>query len=80
MGNNVQVQEYGEMLRKRFILNAACVPADALYPLPASMDLDAAVSLPNFQLAQALLFGCGSAVPVGHRFSPVFYLIPSPRA
>lgn len=43
----------------------ACVPADALYPLPASMDLDAAVSLPNFQLAQALLFGCGSAVPVG---------------
>jgi NADPH2:quinone reductase len=42
----------------------ACAPAAALYPLPDSIDFDAAVSLPNFQLAQALLFGCGSARPV----------------
>jgi NADPH:quinone reductase len=41
-----------------------CAPADALYPLPASVSFDDAVSLPNFQLAQALLFGCGSAAPV----------------
>lgn len=39
----------------------ACAPAAALYPLPDGIDFDAAVSLPNFQLAQALLFGCGSA-------------------
>ena len=42
----------------------ACAPAAALYPLPDTIDFDAAVSLPNFQLAQALLFGCGSARPV----------------
>jgi NADPH:quinone reductase len=42
----------------------ACAPAEALYPLPESIGFDAAVSLPNFQLAQALLFGCGSAAPV----------------
>jgi len=37
----------------------ACAPSDALYPLPAVISFDDAVSLPNFQLAQALLFGCG---------------------
>lgn len=37
----------------------ACVPAAALYALPAAINFDDAVSLPNFQLAQALLFGCG---------------------
>lgn len=42
----------------------ACAPADSLYALPDSIDFDAAVSLPNFQLAQALLFGGGSAVPL----------------
>jgi NADPH:quinone reductase len=42
----------------------ACTPAEALYALPDSIDFDAAVSLPNFQLAQALLFGGGSAVPL----------------
>ena len=44
--------------------DCACAPAEALYALPASIGFDAAVSLPNFQLAQALLFGCGSAAPV----------------
>ncbi|MDH4393247.1 MAG: zinc-dependent alcohol dehydrogenase family protein [Aquabacterium sp.] len=39
----------------------ACAPAEALYRLPEGIGFDAAVSLPNFQLAQALLFGCGSA-------------------
>jgi NADPH2:quinone reductase len=43
---------------------AACAPAESLYALPDSVTFDAAVSLPNFQLAQALLFGCGSAGPV----------------
>lgn len=41
-----------------------CAPAEALYALPPHIGLDDAVSLPNFQLAQALLFGCGSARPV----------------
>ena len=41
-----------------------CAPADALYALPDRIGFDDAVSLPNFQLAQALLFGCGSARPV----------------
>ena len=43
---------------------AVCAPADALYPVPAAISFTDAVSLPNFQLAQALLFGCGSAVPL----------------
>lgn len=42
----------------------ACAPAEALYALPDGVGFEAAVSLPNFQLAQALLFGCGSAAPV----------------
>lgn len=42
----------------------ACALAESLYALPDSIDFDAAVSLPNFQLAQALLFGGGSAVPL----------------
>lgn len=41
-----------------------CAPAEALYALPQHISFDDAVSLPNFQLAQALLFGCGSARPV----------------
>lgn len=41
-----------------------CAPAQALYALPDNIAFDDAVSLPNFQLAQALLFGCGSARPV----------------
>jgi NADPH2:quinone reductase len=42
----------------------ACAPAEALYALPDSIGFDEAVSLPNFQLAQALLFGCGSTQSV----------------
>jgi NADPH2:quinone reductase len=41
----------------------AVAPAAALYALPEAISFDDAVSLPNFQLAQALLFGCGAAVP-----------------
>jgi NADPH2:quinone reductase len=37
----------------------ACAPAEALYALPDTLSFEDAVSLPNFQLAQALLFGCG---------------------
>jgi len=35
-----------------------CVPADAPYVLPDSIGFEDALSLPNFQLAHALLFGC----------------------
>lgn len=41
----------------------AVAPAEALYALPPTISFDDAVSLPNFQLAQALLFGCGAALP-----------------
>jgi NADPH:quinone reductase len=41
----------------------ALAPAAALYVLPAAIAFDDAVSLPNFQLAQALLTGCGCAQP-----------------
>jgi NADPH2:quinone reductase len=41
----------------------AVAPAAALYPLPEAIGFDDAVSLPTFQLAQALLFGCGAALP-----------------
>jgi NADPH:quinone reductase len=41
----------------------ACAPAAALYPLPDAIAFDDAVSLPNFQLAQALLFHCGTGRP-----------------
>lgn len=41
----------------------ALAPAQALYALPDAIAFDDAVSLPNFQLAQALLFGCGGAHP-----------------
>jgi NADPH:quinone reductase len=38
-----------------------CAPAEALYRLPDAIGFDEAVSLPNYQLAQALLFECGGA-------------------
>jgi NADPH:quinone reductase len=38
----------------------ACAPAGALYLLPDGIGFDDAVSLPNFQLAHALLFHCGN--------------------
>lgn len=41
----------------------ACAPAASLYRLPAGISFDDAVSLPNFQLAQALLFHGGGPVP-----------------
>jgi NADPH:quinone reductase len=41
-----------------------CAPAEALYPLPEAVAFDDAVSLPNFQLALALLFGVRGARPV----------------
>lgn len=41
----------------------ALAPAQALYALPDAIAFDDAVNLPNFQLAQALLFGCGGARP-----------------
>ncbi len=42
----------------------ALAPSEALYRLPDNVGFEQAVNLPNFQLAQALLFGCGSAGPV----------------
>ncbi|MCW5660275.1 MAG: zinc-dependent alcohol dehydrogenase family protein [Burkholderiaceae bacterium] len=41
----------------------ALAPAAALYALPDAISFDDAVGLPNYQLAHALLFGCGAALP-----------------
>jgi NADPH2:quinone reductase len=40
-----------------------CVPAAAAYRLPDSVDAATAVSLPNYQLALALLYEAGARVP-----------------
>lgn len=42
---------------------AICVPAVAVYPLPDAVDAADAVSLPNYQLAGALLYHAGAARP-----------------
>lgn len=43
---------------------AICVPEDAPFALPDNISFQAAVSLPNFQLAIALLLGCNGGLPV----------------
>ena len=43
---------------------AICVPEEAPFALPDSISFDAAVSLGNVQLAQALLLGCNGGMPV----------------
>jgi len=43
---------------------AVCVPADAPFVLPPQIDFDAAVSLGNVQLAQAMLLGCNGGLAV----------------
>jgi NADPH:quinone reductase len=65
----------------------ACAPAGALYLLPDGIGFDDAVSLPNFQLAHALLFHCGngrlprSVLPCAQRQPPAPLKRPrSPRA
>lgn len=40
-----------------------CVPADALFVLPPSVDAFAAVCMGNYQLAMGMLFDSGSATP-----------------
>jgi NADPH2:quinone reductase len=42
---------------------AICVPAEALFPLPEEITPNDAVSLPNYQLAGALLYESGVARP-----------------
>jgi len=42
---------------------AICVPADALFPLPEAIAPNDAVSLPNYQLAGALLYESGVRKP-----------------
>jgi NADPH2:quinone reductase len=42
---------------------AVCVPAEAVYPLPEAIDAADAVSLPNYQLAGALLYEAGAIRP-----------------
>lgn len=44
---------------------AICVPADALFPLPEAIAPNDAVSLPNYQLAGALLYESGVRKPRG---------------
>lgn len=43
---------------------AICVPEEAPFALPDSISFEAAVSLGNVQLAQALLLGCNGGLPV----------------
>jgi len=42
---------------------AICVPAEAVYPLPDAIDPIAAVTLPNYQLAGAMLYESGVVRP-----------------
>lgn len=42
---------------------AVCVPADAVYALPEAVSFDDAVSMPNVQLAGALLYESGARPP-----------------
>jgi NADPH2:quinone reductase len=46
-----------------------CVPEDAVFPLPANVAAIDAVSLPNFQLALALM-RCNGGMPVSSVFVP----------
>lgn len=62
-GDRVLVSSRELPVRGGCYAEAACVPAQALFRLRASIDLWDAVSLPNYQLAQALLHHAGVSTP-----------------
>ena len=63
MGQRVLVSARELPQRGGCYAEAVCVPADAVYPLPDTVSFDDAVSMPNFQLAGALLYESGARPP-----------------
>jgi len=62
-GQRVLVSSRELKFRGGCYAQAICVPAEALFPLPDSISPNDAVSLPNYQLAGALLYECGIRRP-----------------
>lgn len=63
VGQRVLVSSRELPFRGGCYAQAICVPAAALFPLPESIAPNDAVSLPNYQLAGALLYHSGVARP-----------------
>jgi NADPH2:quinone reductase len=63
MGQRVLVSSRELPQRGGCYAEAVCVPAAALYALPDAVSFDAAVSMPNVQLAGALLYESGARPP-----------------
>jgi NADPH2:quinone reductase len=63
VGQSVLVSSRELPFRGGCYAEAICVPADALFPLPAAIAPNDAVSLPNYQLAGALLYESGVRKP-----------------
>jgi NADPH2:quinone reductase len=63
VGQRVLVSSRELKFRGGCYAQAICVPADALFPLPDSISPNDAVSLPNYQLAGALLYESGVTRP-----------------
>jgi NADPH2:quinone reductase len=63
VGQRVLVSSRELKFRGGCYAQAICVPADALFPLPEAIAPNDAVSLPNYQLAGALLYESGVRKP-----------------
>ncbi|HXV10010.1 MAG TPA: zinc-binding dehydrogenase [Burkholderiales bacterium] len=63
IGQRVLVSSRELPFRGGCYAQAICVPADALFPLPDAIASNDAVSLPNYQLAGALLYESGVRRP-----------------
>jgi NADPH2:quinone reductase len=63
VGQRVLVSSRELPFRGGCYAQAICVPADALFPLPDAITPNDAVSLPNYQLAGALLYESGVRKP-----------------
>ncbi len=63
VGQHVLVSSRELPFRGGCYADAICIPADAAFPLPQSVPFAAAVSLPNYQLAGALLYSSGICAP-----------------
>ena len=65
IGQRVLVSSRELKFRGGGYAQAICVPAEALFPLPDTISSNDAVSLPNYQLAGALLYESGIRKPRG---------------
>ncbi|MGH8647856.1 MAG: quinone oxidoreductase family protein [Burkholderiales bacterium] len=63
VGQRVLVSSRELPFRGGCYAQAICVPADSVFPLPEAIALNDAVSLPNYQLAGALLYESGVRTP-----------------